>query len=634
MAQSPTAIPSNNPSVLVTGATGLIGRWLLARLSREGQGVAALVRGGEARRPELARFVSEHGGEPQQLTLIDGELGEEEPFAAAGGRLNDVRDVYHLAAAFQFGMKPAYAQHINVGGTLRVAAFAKTLPKLRRFVALGGYRATRLPDWLENSESRAFDRLYKEHGAYEASKLEAHLALQDFAQRHDLPLTSVHPSTVIGSSLTGETSQLTGLAEMVERLWRHQMPALVGTAQTFLPIVCVDYLADFLASVPANEATLGQDLCVLDSQTPNLPELIAHMAGHMGVRAPHRIVSKALVAALPEAITGVDKETLTFLSEDRYDTRSAEEHARQAGLQMPEWGLALERWIDFLVSTRFLQGESTRSLQEAPGRFVSCAGSQTYLKGDVEEAETLFLHGLPWDGESGRPLASAMNERLLRPDLPGMGRSSASTEPLDEWLAALLAPRTRPIRIVAHSLSTGIALRYANRWPDKVSELVLVSPFFLQAPAPLWLRCPAVTSGLLRFGDDAAMSRRLLSDELPPRAVTSAHAHLRRRGVSWTMAKALSEASSVQERSSLVKELHTLTSRWCVVHGALDPIKLEGFEEGIARAFVIDAGHNPHVQKPVDVARVIQRWRTEGAENADALAPTTISSRADDGIRC
>lgn len=329
MAHSPPASPSNNPAlgpidVLVTGGTGLIGRWLIAKLCRERRSVGALVRGGEERRGELASFVTDHGGDPRYLTLIDGDLGAEEPFVAAGDKLGSVRDIFHLAAAFKFGMEPSFARHINVGGTLRVARFAKTLPQLRRFVALGGYRATRLPAWLQAAALPLPEtlqaRLYKECGAYEASKLEAHLVLGAFAKEHALPLTNVHPSTVIGSSLTGETSQKTGLAETVERLWHGKMPALVGTAKTFVPIVCVDYLADFLASVPANPIALGQDLCVLDPQTPDLPDLVMHMAAHLGVRAPRRILSKAFIGALPEALTGVEKETLTFLSEDRYDT--------------------------------------------------------------------------------------------------------------------------------------------------------------------------------------------------------------------------------------------------------------------------------------------------------------------------
>lgn len=285
------------------------------------------------------------------------------------------------------------------------------------------------------------------------------------------------------------------------------MPAMVGTAKTFVPIVCVDYLADFLASVPNNEATLGQDLCVLDTNTPDLPELVQHIATHLGVDAPQRMLSKRFISALPEAISGVEKETLTFLSEDRYDTRSAEEHAKSVGLEMPSWKPSLHRWIDYLIATRFLRDEA------GSGHFVSAAGSQTYVEGDLTQADALFLHGLPWDGESGRGLTDAMQgESFARPDLPGMGRSSDSVRPLDEWLEELLASRSRPIRIIAHSLSCGVALRYALRQPQRVSELMLISPFFLQAPAPVWMRVPHVTSRLLRIGNAEALGARLLGE--------------------------------------------------------------------------------------------------------------------------
>lgn len=270
---------------------------------------------------------------------------------------------------------------------------------------------------------------------------------------------------------------------------------------------------------------------------------------------------------------------------------------------MPDWHLSLKRWLDHLVSTRFLQQASTH------GRFVSCAGSQTYLEGELNQADTIFLHGLPWNGESGRPLSEAMGGAVVRPDLPGMGRSSACEGPMDEWLAALLASRSRPIRIVAHSFATGIALRYARRWPEQVRELVLVSPFFLQAPAPRWMRCPYVTSRLLRIGDVHAMTGRLLGEEagMAKSAVASAHSHLRQRDVARTVAESLSLASRSTERAALIEVLREVEVPCCVIHGVNDPVSLGDLT---GPAFSIEGGHNVHLQKPDQVAQVIQAWRS------------------------
>jgi len=333
-----------------------------------------VARGGATRAAELAAFVAAHGGDPSRLALVDGDLGRDDLGLTPAVR--GVRDVFHLAAAFSFGMDAAAARATNVGGTERVATWAASQPGLRRFVHLGGYRATALPRWLAGTtyplSERLRARLYASHGAYEASKLESYLAIR--ARAPGLPLTVVHPSTVIGAAATGETSQVTGLGETVARLWRGELPALVGTARTFVPLVTVDYLAELMATVPEHASLLGQELCVLDPSTPRLPLLVRAIAAHVGVAAPTRTLPRGLVARLPRALTGIDREALTFLVEDEYDTSSADAHAATVGLARPDLRAATERWATHLIATRF--GEDPAAMT---GRFVSTGGSRSYV---------------------------------------------------------------------------------------------------------------------------------------------------------------------------------------------------------------------------------------------------------------
>ncbi|WP_437592508.1 hypothetical protein [Sorangium sp. So ce1000] len=60
-----------------------------------------------------------------------------------------------------------------------------------------------------------------------------------------------------------------------------------------------------------------------------------------------------LVRLLPEALTGVTRESLSFLAEDAYDTSAADAHARAVGLVMPPIHTSVERWCDHLGATRF-----------------------------------------------------------------------------------------------------------------------------------------------------------------------------------------------------------------------------------------------------------------------------------------
>ncbi|WP_200948384.1 hypothetical protein [Kitasatospora sp. Root107] len=92
---------------------------------------------------------------------------------------------------------------------------------------------------------------------------------------------------------------------------------------------------------------------MLDPATPELPALIALLADHLGVRAPRLRVPVGVVRRLPRALTGADPETLSFLSEDRYDTASADRLATTAGLSHPPVADALRRWADRLVADDF-----------------------------------------------------------------------------------------------------------------------------------------------------------------------------------------------------------------------------------------------------------------------------------------
>jgi len=285
---------SHPPDVLVTGATGLVGRWLLAALTRRGHTVAALVRGADRRAEELASFVARLGGEPARLVVLEGDVERED--LGLRSPLSSVRVVHHLAARFAFGLSREEARRANVVGTENVMRWAALLPALDRFVFLGGHRMTVTPH--ASIDDAALARHYAA-GAYEGSKIEAYVRFRRLAAELGLPWTAVHPATVIGDSHTGRTTQLTGLGETVQRLFEGRMPALVGSERTFVPVVTVDYLAEYLATVPGDQACVSADLVVFDPASPVLPVLVRALARVLGVEAPRWTLPLGLVRALP-----------------------------------------------------------------------------------------------------------------------------------------------------------------------------------------------------------------------------------------------------------------------------------------------------------------------------------------------
>ena len=628
---------------LVTGGTGFLGRWLLAELTRRGRRVVAPVRRAAARRAELGAFVASLGGDPTRLRIVEGDI--EAP--ALGLGVDDfprVRDVFHLAARFAFGMKRDEARGPNVEGTRRVLEWSASRP-LRRFVLLGGYRLTRPPRVLEGAtyplDPAVAARLYREHGAYEASKHEALRLTRAFAAEHGLPWTAVHPSTVIGDSRTGRTIQRTGFAELLERLYAGTLAAIPGCAETFLPLVAVDHVARLLAYVPEDELTAGQELTVLDPSTPRLPQLIERSAARLGVPTPRLRAPVGLLRVLPRTITQIEPEALSFLVADRYDTASAEASAKRAAVSMPSFDETLTRYIHELVSTRF---------EREPAAERGAMTDGVFTIGDPDRAEYIFLHGLPWNSDvwlevtsrlaaRGEALASPehgprgpclrsssllcarptpssrlgtdradgvpptrghgrLDPPTARIDLPGLGRSQPAPVDDVEWLVRTLARRPRPAHLVAHSYGSYLALRAAAIRPDRVASLVLIAPAFLQPPAGLTLRLSPLVRRALAHETREGLAARVLPETSPiPHAVHSALADLRRPGVAGRTARALALASRAELRERARADLETLASRTTLVVGERDPLTIVPPPD--ARVITIrGAGHVPHLSHP------------------------------------
>ncbi|WP_441248599.1 SDR family oxidoreductase [Kitasatospora sp. McL0602] len=344
------------PTTLVLGAAGFLGRWLVLELLTQGHPVAAGVRPSSA--AQLRGWLCEHGADDSALAALTTfaadvtrpDLGFS---PAERASLEAVRDVHNLAARYRFGLPVAEARAANAEGAAHVLRWSAQLPHLRRLVHLSGYRVGRREYPVFPLPATESERLYRRLGPYEASKYEGDAAVRVLAPQLGVPLSVVSPSTVVGHSVTGEAGQYIGLAPLVEQLWHGRLPALAGNRRTFVPVVAIDHLARFLAAVPDHDEGAVRRHTVLDPATPPLPEVVALLADHLGVRTPALRLPVGLVRRLPRALTGVEPETLSFLSDDRYDTTSADRLATAAGLAHPPVEDLLRRWSTRLVADNF-----------------------------------------------------------------------------------------------------------------------------------------------------------------------------------------------------------------------------------------------------------------------------------------
>lgn len=620
-ASRPTAVRGD---VLVTGATGFVGRFVCLELLRRGERVFAVVRE-DVSSPRVAAhraWIEARLGAPApKLTYVFGDLGCEALGLTEADREQLVRvdRVLHLGASMAMGLSASAAFEVNVRGSERVVALAASLPSRPRLVFCSGFRTASI------APSEAV-------GAYETSKVLAHRRVDALCAELGVPLTLVEPATVIGDSVRGETTVFWGFASLVRDVALGRLDAVPGGTRAWMPLVTVDYLASFLADVPVHDAragTMRTEYVVLDDATPSMRGLVDAIAEHLGVRAPRFDVPVSLArAAMTVAGRHDEAEMLAFVGPERFDVRSADAEAERAGLRKPAIDAAIRRAVDFLVATRFGADLAVEGGLEVLG------GERVFVRRRAASGPTvLAFHGLPQDGASFEPLVTALGQgSFVVPDLPGAGRSpraalggAGDAGALGDAAWARATARALPRGgqvVIGHSYGAGLALDAAEASPE-VALVVLLAPRFAMRRGPALHRCRHATRVAL-----ALRGRSLLRASLPSKASSTRPSYADELEPWWTrpgalavLAARLAEADA--QRDARRAQLARMRAPIVIVHGADEPLE---FAPPGARVHVVGAGHSPHLERPEEVARILEDALVDvlGATPQDVLQPRFI----------
>jgi thioester reductase-like protein len=236
-------------AVLLTGATGFVGREILSRfLERDRRHVFALVRAENDH--EAAGRLPAH----ERLTAVAGDI-ERQDLGLAGESAEwlrrEVTTVLHCAASVSFDMPLEESRSVNVGGTRRMLDFARSCTRLERFSYVSTAYVAGEPGGLFREDELAVGQSFR--NPYERSKFEAELALR--SEGADLPLQILRPSIIVGDSSTGRTSSFNVLYGPLKAFARGAIPAIPARRDSPVDIVPVDYVADRVHEL----ATRGPD---------------------------------------------------------------------------------------------------------------------------------------------------------------------------------------------------------------------------------------------------------------------------------------------------------------------------------------------------------------------------------------
>ncbi|WP_405946747.1 SDR family oxidoreductase [Streptomyces prunicolor] len=319
------ARPARPQTVLLTGASGVLGTALLPYLRQRHHHVIALTH----RRPLSS------GAEILAGDVTRPRLGLD---AASYRRLCARTDaVVHAAGMVAFGSGRASMHEVNVEGAGRVARFAADagvpmihvstayVARYREILAAGGNRA---------------ERAGNSPADYVASKTAGEEAVAAAGGK----VTVVRPSIIIGDSVTGEIAEPQGLHIFAQQVLRNRLPFVPSAPASYVDFVPQDVVARAIVSL-------------LDDG--------AHPAEHWLSGGAHALTCERLVQVIVEeaADAGIAVRPLRVLAPD-----VVERLVRPAFFDVvPEWAQTrLDRLLD-MSSVLFNEKPLPSSLAGVPG---------------------------------------------------------------------------------------------------------------------------------------------------------------------------------------------------------------------------------------------------------------------------
>lgn len=270
-------------SILLTGATGFLGGYLLRALLRDTQAkIYALVRDSDANaldriRSNLQRYGIWESHFESRLQIVLGDLRLHRAGISAQDYdflTHEIDEIYHCGASVNWVTPYAGLREINVSGTrelLRLACVKKTKPF--RFISsmAACYTTSDLADVTEHDEMLPY--LKDIHLGYAQSKCVAE-SLVRRAHERGLPATIFRPSLISGDGHTGASNADDLLSAMIRGCVE------MGAAPDLdwsLDCCSVDYAADVMVSLTCNSTAAWQIVHLINSKPQRWQDVVLWM---------------------------------------------------------------------------------------------------------------------------------------------------------------------------------------------------------------------------------------------------------------------------------------------------------------------------------------------------------------------
>jgi nucleoside-diphosphate-sugar epimerase len=237
----------DNPAgrkVLVTGASGFLGRRIVAVLSARGAQVHALVR--EASRIDRLLLPN--------VTLFRGDVAVADSLHPA---FAGVEYVVHAAADTSGSAEAGRSSTVRGTATVLELCERHKVGKLVHISSCSVYGISDYPPWQVVTEESSLERFPERRGAYSHAKLEAERLVARAMERGTVPAVCLRPGTIYGPG--GEP-----FTPMMGFSLGRTFFAVIGDGSFVLPLVYVDNLVEAILAAMLSPASTGKFYNVVD----------------------------------------------------------------------------------------------------------------------------------------------------------------------------------------------------------------------------------------------------------------------------------------------------------------------------------------------------------------------------------
>ncbi len=297
-------IKDNKKTVFLTGATGLVGSYLLKVLLQEGHKVYVLARGKDNkgardRVVDILKFWDKNviRKKSHNLRILEGDITEKKLGLKKQNialLTNEIDEIFHSAAVTQYNWPLEKIRKVNVEGTKNVLKLAlkcskegplKKINHISTAYVCGDYKGVFKEDDLDVGQ--------KFNSTYEQSKFEAEKLIHDY-RNYGLWVDIFRPSVVVGESTTGKIPLFQQHFYQVLHVWNLGIFDYFPIKDYFANIVPADELSRSIITISTNTSIKNGNYHVFNSRKIPLENVLISYKNFFRVKKPKAVSSGQL----------------------------------------------------------------------------------------------------------------------------------------------------------------------------------------------------------------------------------------------------------------------------------------------------------------------------------------------------